>query len=87
MKIKILAFIAILFLAGASYAVYAGVSYLNTPKTPEEIELQKTARLLEAQTKIDMDNLKILSDCHEYAETQARYPDELIVIRNACYER
>lgn len=35
--------------------------------TPKEIALQQRARLLEEQSQIDRDNLKILSYCNEYA--------------------
>lgn len=35
--------------------------------TPKEIALQQRARLLEEQSKVDRDNLKILSYCNEYA--------------------
>jgi len=35
--------------------------------TPKEIALEQRARLLEEQSQIDRDNLKILSYCNEYA--------------------
>ena len=35
--------------------------------TPKDIALQQRARLLEEQKKVDLDNLKILSYCNEYA--------------------
>ena len=35
--------------------------------TPKDIALQQRARLLEEQSQIDRDNLKILSYCNEYA--------------------
>jgi len=35
--------------------------------TPKEIALEQRARLLEEQSKVDRDNLKILSYCNEYA--------------------
>ena len=39
----------------------------ETLPTPKEIALQQRARLLEEQSQIDRDNLKILSYCNEYA--------------------
>lgn len=66
-------------------AVYA---YASTPTlTLEEIEQRKVSEMLEQQKKIDVDNLKTLSDCHDIAEKQARYPDEYLVIRSECYEK
>lgn len=66
-------------------AVYA---YASTPTlTLEEIEQRKVSEMLEQQKKIDADNLKTLSDCHDIAEKQARYPDEYLVIRSECYEK
>ena len=63
-------------------------TYASTPSlTLEEIEMRKTAEMLKAQTQIDMDNLKTLSDCHDIAEREARYPDEYMVIRSECYEK
>ena len=35
--------------------------------SPKDIALQQRARLLEEQSQIDRDNLKILSYCNEYA--------------------
>ena len=38
----------------------------NLP-SPKELAVQQRARLLEEQSQIDRDNLKILSYCNEYA--------------------
>ena len=58
-----------------------------TPNTMtlEEIESRRVQEMLQAQTQIDKDNLKTLSDCHDAAEKQARYPDEYLIIRSECY--
>lgn len=55
--------------------------------TLEEIESRRVQEMLQAQTQIDKDNLKTLSDCHDAAEKQSRYPDEYLVIRSECYQK
>lgn len=63
-------------------------TYASSPSlTLEQIETRKTAEMLQAQTKIDMDNLKTLSDCHDIAEREAKYPEEYLSIRETCYQK
>lgn len=63
-------------------------TYASTPSlTLEQIEMRKTAEMLKAQTQIDMDNLKTLSDCHDIAEKDAKYPEQYLEIRETCYQK
>lgn len=59
----IYALMALIIIWAFGYMAY-GEDSLPTPK---EIALQQRARLLEEQSQIDRDNLKILSYCNEYA--------------------
>lgn len=76
-------------LAGLALVIGFGFyTYASTPTlTLEEIEMRKTAEMLQAQTKIDMDNLKTLSDCHDIAEREAKYPEQYLSIRETCYQK
>lgn len=67
------------------FALYTYAS--ATTLTLEQIETRKTAEMLQAQTKIDMDNLKTLSDCHDIAEREAKYPEQYLSIRENCYQK
>lgn len=76
----------------AIFAAVVGYSYANgvfdkTLLSPEEIASQRRAEIIEAQKSIDTDNLQTMKDCSRYAEKEARYPDELIVIRDECYDK
>ena len=68
-----------------AFAIYTYAS--ATTLTLEEIENRRTAEMLQAQTKIDMDNLKTLSDCHDIAEREAKYPEQYLSIRETCYQK
>jgi hypothetical protein len=74
---------ALIAVAGVTIYSYATPHTL----TLEAIESRRVQEMLQAQTKIDKDNLKTLSDCHDAAEKEARYPDEYLVIRSECYTK
>lgn len=76
----------IVALVAMAWAVIYSYATPNT-LTLEEIESRRVQEMLQAQTQIDKDNLKTLSDCHDAAEKQARYPDEYLVIRSECYQK
>lgn len=81
--IKIASLGALVVMVGFGLYTYATPNTL----TLEEIESRRVQEMLQAQTQIDKDNLKTLSDCHDAAEKQARYPDEYLVIRSECYQK
>lgn len=82
--IKLIATLAALLII-IGFGVY---TYASSPTlTPEEIDMRKTAEMLQSQTKIDMDNLKTLSDCHDFAEKTAKYPEQYLEIRETCYQK
>lgn len=74
--------VAVALAIGFGYYTYASSPSL----TLEEIEMRKTAQMLQAQTQVDMDNLKTLSDCHEIAERESKYPEQYLSIRETCYQ-
>lgn len=79
--------IALLGIIGVMVAAWVYAYEYSPTLSLEQIEQRRVAEMLEAQTQIDKDNLKTLSDCHDIAEKEARYPDEYLVIRSECYEK
>lgn len=69
------------------FIVIAWYAFASPVLTPVQIQERKTAEMLKDQSRIDIDNLKTLSDCHEFAEKNSKYPEQYLKIRSECYEK
>jgi len=82
LTINNIAYIIVFFAIGSVLYTFAEPTI-----TQEQIEARRHQEMINSQKDIDKDNLRTITDCHDYSLSKSKYPEEYIKLRSACYEK